>query len=190
MLRALFKFAMNKRRRWMTSDPPADVDLPRRQPPGEIKFLTVEELWRRVDAARPGRIYLRDRALYLVGGQCVLRIGEIQALDWPNVDFANGKIRVRRTWDRKAKRFTAPKSRHSIREIDMSDDVVAALRALCPDVMKPEGGLVFDNPDTGEPQGWRLLYDRLRESLEAGRARHDARVPLAAPHLRDRAGRQ
>jgi hypothetical protein len=62
-----------------------------------------------------------DRALYLTAASTGLRIGELQALDWRAVDFVHARIRVRRTWDRKAKVFTTPKSRRSERAVPMPD---------------------------------------------------------------------
>ncbi|HEX5899424.1 MAG TPA: site-specific integrase, partial [Solirubrobacteraceae bacterium] len=101
-----------------------------------------------------------------------LRIGELQALDWRSVDFVHARIRVRRTWDRKAKTFTTPKSRRSERAVPMPDVVAGELERLArtyhPDVVEPDpNSLVFGHPVTGEPLGWRVLYERLRAALKA-----------------------
>ena len=55
-----------------------------------------------------------------------LRLGELQALSWEDVDLVSGKIRVERSWDRKAG-FIAPKSLPAGRR---SIPIVAPLRAL------------------------------------------------------------
>jgi integrase len=101
-----------------------------------------------------------------------LRIGELQALDWRSVDFVDARIRVRRTWNRKAKTFTTPKSRRSERSVPMPDVVAGELelllRASQPEVVDPDpDSLVFAHPQTGEPLGWRRMYERLRASLQA-----------------------
>ncbi len=83
-----------------------------------------------------------------------LRIGELQALDWRSVDFVDAPIRVRRTWDRKAKTFTTPKSRRSERSVPMPDVVAGELelllRAYQPEVVdRDPNSLVFAHPQTG-----------------------------------------
>jgi integrase len=102
--------------------------------------------------------------MYLTAAMTGLRIGELQALDWRAVDFVHARIRVRRTWDRKAKAFTVPKSRRSERAVPMPDDVAGALERLGqaqhPDAVEPDpDALVFGDPDTGEPLGWRRMYE-------------------------------
>jgi integrase len=80
-------------------------------------------------------------------------------------------LRVRRTFDRKTKQFTTPKSRRSERAIPMPDVVAGALERLFrsqhPDAVEPDpAALVFGDPLTGEPLGWRRMYERLRAALE------------------------
>jgi integrase len=171
-LRALFNFACDRRRRWATRNPIANIELPKAPTYAEIRYLTSDEVWALVDAARPGDYQPLDRALYLTAAMTGLRIGELQALDWRSVDFVHARIRVRRTWDRKAKTFTTPKSRRSERSVPMPDvvagEIVLLLRAYQPDVVDPDpDSLVFAHPQTGEPLGWRLMYERLRASLQA-----------------------
>ena len=92
----------------------------------------------------------------------------MQALDWRSVDFVHARIRVRRTWDRKAKVFTAPKSRRSERAVPMADEVAGELDRLYKSQSSPaDDGLVFGDPAGGQPLGHRRLYERLREALKA-----------------------
>ena len=172
VLRALFTFATDKRRRWATRNPVAEIELPKAPTYSEIRYLTSDEVWALVDAAQPGALQALDRALYLTAALTGMRIGELQALDWRAVDFVHARIRVRRTWDRKAKVFTTPKSRRSERAVPMPDVVAGALervaRAQHPDLPEPPSdSLVFGHPVTGEPLGWRVLYERLRAALKA-----------------------
>ena len=100
-----------------------------------------------------------------------LRIGELQALDWRSIDFVHARVRVRRTWDRKTKTFTKPKSRRSERAVPMPDDVAGHLLRLLstyhPGTVEPEpDALVFAHPVTGDPLGHRLMYERLRAALK------------------------
>ncbi len=55
-----------------------------------------------------------------------MRTAEIDGLKWQYVDFANKKIMVRETWQRK--RWDTPKTKSSIRDIEMSKIVEEALR--------------------------------------------------------------
>ncbi len=56
-----------------------------------------------------------------------MRTAEIDGLKWQYVDFDNKKILVRETWQRK--RWDTPKTKSSIRDIEMSKIVEDALRA-------------------------------------------------------------
>ena len=171
VLRALFNFAADKRRRWTKRNPAADVELPKAPTYTDILYLTPAEVWALVDAARPGPYQQLDRAMYLTAAMTGLRIGELQALDWRSVDIVHARVRVRRTWDRKAKEFTTPKSRRSERAVPMPDVVAGTLERLFrdqhPDSVEPDpDALVFGHPDTGDPFGWRAVYERLRAALK------------------------
>jgi integrase len=173
-IRALFSFACDRRRRWASRNPVANVDVPRAPVYAEIRYLTSDEVWALVDAACPGYHQQLDRAMYVTAAMSGLRVGELQGLDWRGIDFVHSRIRVRRTWDRKAKLFTTPKSRRSERAVPMPDVVAGELERLLrdyhPDVVDPDpDGLVFGDPRTGEPLGWRMMYERLRAALTAAR---------------------
>jgi integrase len=179
VVRALFNFAGDKRRRWTTRNPVDDVDLPRAPTYAEIRYLTTDEVWTLVDAVCPVAIdgadeatyEALDRAMYVTAAMTGLRIGELQALDWRGVDFVHSRIRVRRSWDRKTKTYTKPKSRRSERAVPMSDVVAGhlerLLRAYHPDAVDPHPDrLVFAHPVTGAPLGHKLMYARLRAALK------------------------
>lgn len=178
-LRALLNFAADKRRRWTTRNPVDDVELPRAPTYAEIRYLTTDEVWTLVEAVRPVPITgtdatyeALDRAMIVTAAMTGLRIGELQALDWRSVDFVHARVRVRRTWDRKTKAFTKPKSRRSERAVPMPDEVAGALERLLrtyhPELVEPDpAALVFAHPVTGDPLGHRLMYERLRAALKA-----------------------
>ena len=168
VIRALFNFAMDKRRRWTARNPAVDVDLPKILAYTEIRYLTTTEVWALVDAAQPGPYQQLDQAMYLTAAMTGMRIGEVQALDWHGVDYIHARIRVRRTWDRKTKTFTPPKSRRSERAIPMPDDVAGHLDRLYKQSQhQADDDLVFGDPITGEPLGHRRMYERLRAALKA-----------------------
>jgi len=170
-LRALFNFAGDKRRRWTRHNPVDDIDLPNLPTYAEIRYLTSDEIWSLVDAVNPGPYLALDRAMYLTAAMTGLRIGELQALDWRNVDYQHTRIRVRRTWDRKAKTSTMPKSRRSERAVPMPDVVATALEQMFKahhrDAVEAHpDALVFADPVTGDPLGHERMYLRLRDALK------------------------
>ena len=177
-LRALLNFAADKRRRWTTRNPVDDIDLPRAPTYSEIRYVTTDEVWTLVGAVKPVPITgtdatyeALDKAMIVTAAMTGLRIGELQALDWRGVDFVHARIRVRRTWDRKTRTFTKPKSRRSERAVPMPDEVAGHLERLLrtyhPGVVEPDpDALVFAHPVTGDPLGHRLMYERLRAALK------------------------
>ena len=178
-LRALINYARDKRRRWASRNPVDDVELPRAPVYSEIRYLTTDEIWALVEAVKAipitgtgGMTYeALDKAMIVTAAMTGLRIGELQALDWRGVDFVHARIRVRRTWDRKAKTFTKPKSRRSERAVPMPDEVAGHLERLLktyePETVEPDpDALVFGHPVAGDPLGHRLMYERLRAALK------------------------
>ena len=65
-----------------------------------------------------------ERALWATAFYAGLRLGELRALRWKDVDLAAGVIRVRRSWDQRAGEI-APKSRAGVRDVP----IPAVLRA-------------------------------------------------------------
>jgi Phage integrase family len=83
-----------------------------------------------------------DRGPWTVALYAGLRVGEIQALRWADVDFDRGVLRVERAWDRKAGPI-APKSRAGRRTVPMSMLVRRELRELQLRSGRRGGDLVF-----------------------------------------------
>lgn len=92
-------------------------------PPQKFDFLTFEELERLLDAVKDNR---ERRALFLLGAESGLRMGEIIGLEWGDVDFVSGKITVRRSEWRGI--VGSPKGGRE-RQIPMTVRLAAALRA-------------------------------------------------------------
>ena len=167
-----------QRRRWTSRNPVDDIELPRAPTYSQIRYLTTEEVWTLVEAVRPVPIAgtdatyeALDRAMIVTAAMTGLRIGELQALDWRSVDFVHARVRVRRTWDRKDKTFTTPKSRRSERAVPMPDEVAGHLERLLrtyhPDAVEPPpDSLVFAHPSLATRSVTRLMYDRLRAALK------------------------
>ena len=80
-----------------------------------------------------------DRVLYATAMYAGLRLGELRALRWEDVDLAGGVIRVSRSWDAKEGAIE-PKSRAGTRKVP----IVAVLRDLLVEHRMSAGdGLVF-----------------------------------------------
>lgn len=104
-----------------------------------------------------------------------LRIGELCALTWNDIDVDSGVIYVRRTIqriyivDEKVKRteliIDTPKTKNSIREIPMTTDLLRVLKPLKKVVNKEYFVLTNDEKPT-EPRTYRNYYKRLMKKLE------------------------
>ena len=73
-----------------------------------------------------------DRALWATALYAGLRLGELQALQWTEVDVKKGVIRVVASWDRREGRVL-PKSRAGVRQVPIIDSLrryLTAQRAL------------------------------------------------------------
>jgi integrase len=151
----------------------------------QIDPLTEQEAFEVLAQAKK----YRDGAFYpalLCGLRTGMRIGELQALQWGDVDFAGGFIDVKRS--HRKKRITSPKSGKRKR-VDMSPHLAETLRALKAGrkvVSLQEDGWVF-----ADEQG-RMLHRKnfeaaLRRCLEwAGLRRirvHDLRHSYATVRL-------
>ncbi|HZP73768.1 MAG TPA: site-specific integrase [Gaiellaceae bacterium] len=110
-LRAIYRQAC--RRAEVAINPTAGLSLPavrgtreRIAAPTEIRLL--------LDA-----LPATERAIYATALYAGLRLGELQALCWANVDFKLNLIRVERSWDRQTG-FVSPKSRAGTRRIPIT----------------------------------------------------------------------
>ncbi len=91
-LRSFWSFLVKKR---IVSANPADLlSVPKVRTPLK-NYLSVDELFRMLDGARPdGPLGVRDMAMWEVGYGCGLRISEIAGLDLEDVDLDEGWVRT------------------------------------------------------------------------------------------------
>lgn len=104
-----------------------------------------------------------------------MRIGEICALKWEDIDIENGLINVRRTIQRiysieNNVRKTeiiidTPKTKHSIREIPMNKDLLKMIKPMKKIVNNSYFVLTNDAKPT-EPRTYRNYYKKLMRKLE------------------------
>jgi integrase len=90
---------------------------------GEIDVFSPEEVWALVRAATSER----DAAIFLTAAFTGLRMGELLALHWRDVDFAGQTIRVQASYY--LGQLTTPKS-GKVRAVPLAPDVASALAEL------------------------------------------------------------
>ncbi len=155
-----------EKRRWTGSNPIRQVELPPVPRCEEIRFLTPEEVESVIAAVREGSDQLLERALFRTAAMAGLRVGELLALRWQDVDWTAARIRVRRNYVRGE--FGTPKSRRSTRSVPMADAVGGELERLFQGSgFQADGDLVFGDPVTGEPLSQFKVLKRFRRALKA-----------------------
>jgi len=122
VLHGIFRRAMKV---WgLQRNPAAEVERPRFRVSDDIEAFSPEDVHALVRAASSER----DAALYLTAAFTGLRLGELLALRWGDVDFAGEAIRVRRSYNVHGGLGT-PKS-GKVRSVPMVPDVAQALARL------------------------------------------------------------
>ena len=118
-----------------------------------------------------------------------LRIGEICALRWEDIDVRNGVLHVSRTLHRiylvdGEEKTTGliidkPKTRHSDRVIPMSRDLMSIMRPLR-HLVRDNFYVITNTPVPIEPQRYRLYFKKLLKELRLPPIRfHDLRHSFA-----------
>ncbi len=107
----------------LPANPVADVEKPPVTRSGDLQVFSPEEVWALVRAAGSEA----DGALYLTAAFTGLRMGELLALRWRDVDFAGSAVRVRASYY--AGNLTTPKS-GKVRAVPLAPDVASALAQL------------------------------------------------------------
>ncbi|MBV9604958.1 MAG: site-specific integrase [Solirubrobacterales bacterium] len=101
----------------------AEVEKPALSRSGDVRVFSPEEVWALVRAAASEQ----DGAIYLTAAFTGLRLGELLALTWRDVDFAGSVVRVRASYA--AGVLTTPKS-GKVRAVPLAPDVASALALL------------------------------------------------------------
>jgi integrase len=113
-----------------------------------VRYLTLEQVGQLIANLPAGPFIEVARSLFLVAALTGLRMGELVALRWCDVDFAARCVRVRRNYTRGA--FATPKSRRSARAVPLATEA-ATLEQLCVrSAWTADDDLVFAHPTTGE----------------------------------------
>jgi len=124
---SVLRSALNQAVKWgLLYRNPADlVDLPKQQKK-EIQVLTPEEAARFMEAA----VYSRWKALFSLLISSGMRPGEALGLKWQDIDFAKGRVHVRRalTKTKEGWQLTEPKTPKSRRTIPLPAGVMQDLK--------------------------------------------------------------
>jgi integrase len=107
----------------LPTNPVADVEKPPLNRSGDLQVFSPEEVWALVRAAASEQ----DAALFLTAAFTGLRMGELLALRWRDVDFPGSSTRVRASYY--AGHLTTPKS-GKVRAVPLAPDVASALAQL------------------------------------------------------------
>ncbi len=107
----------------LQANPLARVEKHPQRSSGDIEVFAPEEVWALVRAAASEQ----DGALFLTAAFTGLRMGELIALHWRDVDFAGSTIRVRASYG--AGQLTTPKSGR-VRAVPMAPDVASSIAQL------------------------------------------------------------
>ncbi len=144
------------RKAWgVRTNPAAGVERPPQRSSGDIDVFSPEEVWALVRAAADER----DAAIYLTASFTGLRMGELRALRWREVDFPRSVIRVRASYA--AGELSVPKS-GKVRSVPMVVEVAQQLAALSErGDWTADDDLVF-----AERDGSWLNDDRIRRRYE------------------------
>jgi integrase len=168
-----------KRRGWIDSNPAEDVERVTVQRSGDFNVLSPVEVQA---VARAGESE-QDAAIYTVAAFTGLRLGELRALRWRDVDFAKQTVVVRASFTHG--REGTPKS-GKVRSVPLIDQAAKALDALSRrDEFTRPGDLVFCT-ELGEPVNDDRLRDRFYVALEKAKLgeRRTGKDPIVFHDLR------
>ena len=170
VLKMILKFgAKNK---WITYEP-FEIQYPTTRESANIEVLSRTHQKKVMNYIQE-HFTFRNLGVYI----CLssgMRIGEICALTWEDVDTENGVIHVRKTIQRiyvieDGKRRTellldSPKTKNSIREIPMSRDLLRMLKPF-KKIVNPNFFVLTNDEKPTEPRTYRSYYKNLMKQLD------------------------
>jgi integrase len=179
VLHGLFVWA--QRRYKLPANPVANVERRPHAKRGNIDVFSREEILALVRVAASEQ----DGTIYLTAAFTGLRLGELLALRWRDVDFTNSAVHVRQSFTNG--RVDTPKSGQE-RTVPMADEVAEALAKLEKrDHNTTDDDLVFCGTQGGHLAGHRLR-DRYKAALKDAGLRelrfHDLRHTFGSHAIR------
>ena len=144
----------------LPANPVAGIDRQPQRPSGDFRVLTPAEV---AALARAATSEL-DAAIFTVASFTGLRLGELRALRWADVDFSKRLVHVRRSYT--SKTLDVPKS-GKVRSVPMIDQAAKALDGLSRrGDFTDEDDLVFGN-EAGDFMDESALRRRFKDALKA-----------------------
>ncbi len=174
-------FVWAQRRYKLPSNPVANVERRPHAKRGNIDVFSREEILALVRVAESEQ----DATIYLTAAFTGLRLGELLALRWRDVDFGNSAVHVRQNFTNG--RVDTPKSGQE-RTVPMADEVAEVLAKLGQrERFRGEDDLVFCGSAGGHLAGHRLR-DRYKVALRKAGLRelrfHDLRHTFGSHAIR------
>jgi integrase len=182
-------FEIARRDRLIAQNPCDLAEVPAPRPSRDIRFLTPDELESVLEAGPPPEAPRAERdwwpvvrLLVLTAAMTGMRLGELRALRWQDLDMAAMKVRVRQSYV--LGQYGAPKSRRSARAIPLASRLVAELdEHHRTTVWNGDGDLVLAHPHTGRPLDRVRLLGHFKAALRRANVRpvriHDLRHTFA-----------
>jgi integrase len=146
----VFKYAM--RAHGLKTNPASSdlVDRPTVRYTGDFDALDMEQLQALARAAATEQ----ESTLYLMAAFTGLRQGELLALQWRDVDFANQRVLVRRSYSQVSREEKDAKG-HNVGSVPLMDELVGPLDALS-NRSTDSDDLVFCEPTGARLNSWTL----------------------------------
>ena len=150
-----------------------DIKFPVNSQPKELEVLSVANHNKILDYVQHNFTFM-SLGIY-ISLSTGLRIGEICALKWSDINVADGKITVQRTIERiymveGEKKHTqlvinTPKTVNSCREIPISKELLAMVKPM-KKVVNADFYVLTNEDKPTEPRTYRNYYNRLMEKLD------------------------
>lgn len=149
-----------------------DIHFPTEQNKHDISVFTIDQQRRLMRHLTENFTFLNLGILLCLNTG--LRIGEVCALRWEDIDTTTGTLHVCRTIERiytisdNTKHtellISTPKTPNSLREIPLSKDLLRLIKPLRK-VLNPQFYVLTNSPKPTEPRTYRNYYRRLLTSL-------------------------
>lgn len=170
VLKMVLKFGAKQK--WIDYKP-FDIRFPTERQQSTIEVLSRTHQ-KKVMAYIQEHFTFRNLGIYIC--LCVgMRIGEICALTWDDIDTDNGIIRIRRTIQRiyviedgirKTELILdSPKTKNSIREVPMNRDLQKMLKPI-KRIVNSQFFVLTNDAKPTEPRTYRTYYKKLMETLD------------------------
>jgi integrase len=140
-----------------------------------IDPLTADELAELLDNALRELDFVLY-VLFLLGARSGLRIGEILALEWSDVDFKNRTVSVHKSWDYLRQQSRSTKNKKP-RKVDLTPMTIEALRRLRNNSKVVAINIFVD--ERGERLSYQMVYKALQKVARRPLRIHDLRHTYA-----------